>query len=53
MSRYKKPGNFMQIPLEDGSFGYAKVLAHEVACLDLRTFDKAFEKEQLDTAKTF
>ena len=32
-----KTGDYVQIPLDDGTFGYAKVLGTEVAFLGLRT----------------
>ncbi len=37
----------MQVPLEDGTFGYAKVLPHEVAFLNLRTETAEVSMEQL------
>lgn len=46
-----KMGNFVQIPLKGGSFGYAKVLVEpEIGFLDLRTFTPDVSSEELEAA---
>lgn len=46
-----KTGDFVQIPLGDGSFGYGKVLVEpEMAFLDIRTYDEEVDQEDLINA---
>lgn len=54
MTRQKtaKPGDYVQIPLDDGSFGYGKVLGGEIAFLDLRTSTSEITPERLNESET-
>lgn len=53
MARKKtaKPGDFVQIPLEDGTFGYAKLLTYETGFLDLQTKTTEVTQADLEQAK--